>query len=108
MRIGYNFSREDFERLHAAHPVDLLREVPGFVTISGRASKRSYALNYSRCPPIIYIDGLRWRLPQTELIEFSSLHNVYGVEVFRDWSSTPHEYLGGCGAIVIWTRPPEP
>ena len=116
MHVGYSFSREDIQRLKAAHTVDLLREVPGFVTSSGRAGQRSYALNFRRCPPAIFLDGLLSRVPQGEWLENHSLWNVYGVEVFRDWTSVPTEFLSQprprdpdpkCGVILIWTRPPE-
>ena len=108
MRMGYSFSRQDFARLKADHVVDLLREVPGFVTLSGRASTRRYILNANRCTPAIFIDGQRSLLPETELLEFESLHLVYGVEVFRYASSAPAVYASGCGSILIWTRPPGP
>lgn len=107
MRVGYSFSREDFERLHAEHPVDLLREITGFTTLGGRASQRRYVLNSRRCPPAIFVDGRRSQLPQNELLENSSLWNVYGVEVFRDQSSAPAQYASGCGSVVIWTRAAE-
>ncbi len=108
MRMGYNFSREDIARLKADHVVDLLREVPGFVTLSSRASSRRYVLNANRCTPAIFIDGRRSLLPETELLEFQSLHQVYGIEVFRYASSAPAVYASGCGSILIWTRPPGP
>ncbi|KPJ97481.1 MAG: hypothetical protein AMS20_17090 [Gemmatimonas sp. SG8_28] len=108
MRVAYSFSREDFRRLRAEHPLDLLREIPGFVTLGNRAAYRWYALNSRRCPPAILVDGQRSRLPQAELIENLSLWNVYGVEVFRDWSSTPSIYGSSpCGTILIWTRAAE-
>jgi len=107
MRVGFSFSREDFERLNAEHPVDLLREITGFTTLGGRASQRRYVLNARRCPPAIFVDGRRSPLPQQELLENFSLWNVYGVEVFRDQSSAPAQYASGCGSVVIWTRAAE-
>lgn len=107
MRVGYSFSREDFQRLKAEHPVDLLREIAGFTTLGGRASRRRYVLNARRCPPAIFVDGRRSQLPQSELLENFSLWNVYGVEVFRDQLSAPAQYASGCGSVVIWTRAAE-
>lgn len=105
-RRGYSFTRADFERLNASRVMDLLPEVPGFSS-RGTPRTRQITLNFRRCQPAVFIDGYSPRLAPPELIhllETLPLHMVYGVEVFRDFSSVPPEYgLQVCGAILIWT-----
>lgn len=113
MHIGTSFNRDDFERLYAEHVLDLLVEVDGFVRLGGGSTTdRSYAVNFRRCTPAIWIDGFFSTLPPNEVIENLSLWNVYGVEVFRNASEIPGEYTvrgpAGCGLILIWTRRMEP
>jgi len=106
---GRFITRMDIERRNPFRVSDLLRSVPGVwmrydrfgqavVTFRGYGALR-------QCPPAVYLDHVR--MPSGfgfTIDDWVQPHDIEGIEVYNGYASTPAEFYGGCGAIVIWTR----
>lgn len=63
------------------------------------------------CVPTFYVDGVKSFLSADELDWYFHTDEVAGIEVYNRESQLPIEFqdmLNSCGAIAIWTRPPQP
>lgn len=105
---GQFITRQDIGRLNPFRVTDLLWGERGvWMAYDRRGQPMVYfrgRISYGgRCYPAIYIDG--HRLPgDMSLNEWVMPQEVEGIEVYRSEITTPPEFPGGCGAIVIWTR----
>jgi hypothetical protein len=102
--------REAVARRHTFRTAYLFSGVPG-VRVDFDALGEPELLMRSgtgACRPMVYLD--RMPLGSSELELFTWPDKLQGVEVYRDAAFTPAEFNrgGGCGSIVLWTRPPEP
>lgn len=115
--LGGNFFRAvDIEKRGAQSVVDILRGVEGvsiidspapqIVFMAGAGGRRA-SDSGSNCVPVYYLDGrtVRGNLPT----EISSLpvDRIFGVEVYVSESTIPPAFTdgGGCGLVVVWTKP---
>jgi len=104
---GRFLTRSDIENRDPFLVSDLFRGMPGFRVVPGRAGSDYRILGRGSCPPVIFLDGVR-------LVEGSSIDEVLrpetveALEVYHA-SQTPAQFRGGrCGAVVAWSRAPEP
>jgi hypothetical protein len=109
-RVGWGrfITRQDIEQANPFRVSDLLRTVPGvWVTYDlwGQPlfSFRRTLSRAARCMPAVYIDNMRMPADMS-LDDWVMPHVVEGIEVYTSMATTPSEFYGGCGAIVIWTR----
>ncbi len=114
---GFNFSRQEIERIGAREVLDVLRHVPTFRRQGTRPRDRSISLNFRRCTPVVYVDG--WELPYTDgdvdgvfqtIVASMPIDLVYGVEVFTNLADVPAQLqatkynAASCGVIAVWTE----
>jgi hypothetical protein len=105
---GQFITRQDIERMTPLRITDLLWGAPGVWMTYDRWGQavvffRGQLSRGGRCFPAIYID--RHRLPgDLSLDEWVWPDAVEGIEIYRSAVTTPPEFSGGCGAIVVWTR----
>ena len=89
---------------------DVFRSMNG-VRLEGNGLDRFVTMrgSFGHCTPSVWVDGLYLAQPQADEIDLiAPRERVTGNEVYND-ATTPAEFqraLGGCGAIVIWTRAP--
>lgn len=101
---GFYITREDIDRERAGNLQGLLLRVPGVrLDCRGRSCVLTLARTTQPCQPQYFLDGA----PTDPLMVGSSLHHVYGVEIYRRPSETPPEFIPAdapCGVVAVWTR----
>lgn len=108
--MGRYLTRADFDRGAVLQVTDALRRIPGIRLMPrtvGGVTIGQAVLFRGGCTPVVYLDGTRLTTRGTSLDEILHPDEIEGVEVYRG-PETPAEFAlgsGGCGAIVIWTRP---
>ena len=96
--LGTFITEEDIERwrpLHVRHLVSML--VP-----SVAAGLKNRRLGARGCPMTVYLDG--FVVTARELDQFVKPVEVGGIEVYKGLASLPAEFIGNCGAVVVWTK----
>jgi hypothetical protein len=118
MGVGHFMDRAQIERRITPSTSNLLAPTPGVYLMMGMAGPvlrmRDHWGNY--CRPQLIIDGVRIPPEPAGMIETTPLDflvqpdDIGQVEVYSRDTEVPTEYqsLSGCGAIVIWTRTPDP
>jgi hypothetical protein len=103
---GTLYGPEDIARIGPMWTSDLVRRVPGVMVTMGRGGimyavsrrRTSFALGPCRLP--VYVDGIPAFDPDLDALppDWIDAMEIYsGV-------STPIQYGGGCGVILIWTK----
>jgi hypothetical protein len=107
----------DEETIARMRPIDLSQLLYGIPSITQRYSgfKRLWLMRSTSggeyCMPTLYLNGAR--MPADLLSDLDILvrpEELAGMEVYRAGTAPPQfaDFRSGCGAIVIWTRPPRP
>jgi hypothetical protein len=107
---GAFITRQQIEKEHVQESADVLRRVAGIrMQGPGRLGDRNVATARAGCPMRYIIDGTRTSTSYS--IDYVSLGDIEGIEVYLGPSQVPSEYAafpgetgGGCGLIIIWTR----
>jgi hypothetical protein len=99
---GSYIDRELIERRNPIWMSDMLRMIPGVRVYSTRNGRNVVRLR--GCAPTLWLDGMPLRGIEVDDVVFPL--DVAGVEVYRSQAGTPPQFMdmGGCGAIVVWTR----
>lgn len=105
--LGQFMTRDQIEARNPFRVSDMFRTMAGFRVVPGARSGGDRVLGRGNCPPAIFVDG-------TRLLEGSSIDEVLrpesleALEVYHA-SQTPARFRGSrCGAVVAWTRSPDP
>jgi hypothetical protein len=105
--MGQFVTRADIDARNPFNVSDLFRTMTGFRVAPGGRGAGDRVLGRGNCPPAIFVDG-------TRLLEGSSIDEVLrpdaleALEVYHS-SQTPPRFRGSlCGAVVAWTRVPDP
>jgi hypothetical protein len=89
--LGWIFTRQDLEVYDAwKYETFIRREAP---------------VAFKRCRPAMYWDGRP--IQADEMDGLMSISNIEGIEFYRDFGppGTRFTDVGGCGLVLIWTRP---
>jgi hypothetical protein len=88
--------------------VEVIRRREG-TSILMRAAATYVRDGVGYCSPTLYIDGRRTMLSPTDVESFYVAGDLAAVEVYARPTERPVEYqdFNKCGAIVLWTRPPQ-
>ena len=95
---GSFYDQPEVERIPAAFPRHLFRQLPGVSTTpAGQIRMRN-------CAPAIILDGMHLR--GVVLDDMIAPDAIQGIEVYDSPATVPVEFRRGptCGAVVIWTR----
>jgi len=115
---GHFIDREAIEDQAPVEMVDIFRRIPGAeVRLADPANPMTRAIilrggrgELRACYPSVYLDGLlvhRASEGPAMLNYIVDPDKVAGVEIYQGGATMPVQYggtMGGCGAIVIWTR----
>jgi len=105
--IGTFLTRSDIERRQPRQFTDLVRTMPGVRAVPAGQYGDAVLRMRGDCAPALYIDGVRTLdgfSPDLALLP----EHVEGIEVYRG-AQVPMAYSrDACGAVVVWTRAPEP
>ncbi len=91
---------------------DVFLRIPGMRVDRTTLGDRRLSMRgaFGRCAPQVYVDGMRMlNLGADDIDAFVSPDEVAGIEVYSG-AFVPAQFqegLGGCGSIVIWTKPGE-
>lgn len=92
---GWIFTRQDLQSYDAwKYETFMRREAPG-----------PFLTGYAHCQPAMYWDGRP--IQPDEMDGLMPISNIEGIEFYRDFDlpGTRFVDVGGCGLILIWTRP---
>ncbi len=111
-RQGTFITRNEIEQRNPLLMSDLLRGVPG--AKFERLRRGSYTMRFEGdCRPMIWVDGNRvfdasWNGIGYSIDDLVPAEQVEAVEVYRGSGAVPIQFgPTSCGAVVIWTRPPQ-
>lgn len=100
MGFGQFLGPEELERKILFQASDALRDLRG-VRVGGAGGRRQQILfRGGRCPPRLYVDGVWVR--GGDLNGVVSPSEILAMEIYLGMTGPP-EFVGGCGAIVVWT-----
>lgn len=119
--FGTFIGEEEIEnrRKRGATVLDILRNTRGIaIDYSYRipviyTSRGQDSILLGRCKPLLYIDGILFRIPFDErgrpmasIDQVVVLDHIAAIEVYPSGASAPPGLGGGsgCGAVAIWTR----
>lgn len=122
--IGHFFEREEIARLAVDDLTDALRGIPSFRIVTPVTSLLSPSQVMSPevlvrrggdyCSPTLFVDGhavahgSRHSISRTAIRpgDFVDPYDVEAVEVYVRSAETPPQFeaVGGCGAMLVWTR----
>lgn len=110
MGFGRFFDENDIRRRRAYDVFSLVQQV-SFMRLVGTGLDRRLLMGGRgrSCEPELYIDGAH--MPQGMSGDLDFLvrpDEIGGMEIYNSSTETPAQFnsFNGCGAIVIWTRPP--
>lgn len=105
--LGTYITREDIEARNPLYVSDLLRTTPG-VRVVPLASRGGGDVRLrGGCRPEVFVDGVL-TAGGLAIDDFLGVQDVEAIEVYRG-PETPAQFkAGSCGAVVVWTRVPEP
>lgn len=98
--LGTFFTVEDIERwrpLRVSHLVSMLVPSVGPELVN----RRGFSGLNRTCRMAVYLDGF---VVGGDLDSFVKPLEVGGIEVYKGLASTPAEFAGRCGAVVVWTK----
>lgn len=98
--LGTFFTVEDIERwrpLRVSHLVSMLVPSVGPELVN----RRGFSGLNRTCRMAVYLDGFA---VGGDLDSFVKPLEVGGIEVYKGLASTPAEFAGRCGAVVVWTK----
>jgi hypothetical protein len=105
--MGQFMTRAEIDARNPFHVSDIFRTLSGFRVTPGGRGSGNLVLGRGNCPPAFFLDG-------TRLLEGSSIDEILrpdaleALEVYHA-SQTPPQFRGSrCGAVVAWTRVPDP
>lgn len=107
--------RDEFEQWKPQKVTDVIRRMRGFSIVSnsaymtqlpdGSTDTRQYVISNSRrsgrCPPAVYLDGVRFGNPAMLDVDDLPVQALEAVE-------THPLAAGGCGSLRLWSRQPDP
>ncbi len=103
--IGSFVTREQIERRHPQLVSELFRTMSGVRLVADRYGQQHLLMRGS-CVPQVYIDGVA-TYEQMSIDLSLRPEDIEAIEVYSN-ASIPIEYASGaCGAILVWSRPPE-
>lgn len=115
--FGTFFDSRQIDRIQPMETSDLVKRSPGVeIASSGpktRILMRDITSGHYTCQPVYFLDG-RW-LKNIETVQdlefFVPPERLAAIEVYHDAADIPGQFIppGGvpCGAIVMWSLPPE-
>jgi outer membrane receptor for ferrienterochelin and colicin len=96
--------QQEIRRQGATFTSDLFRTMPG-ITIKASSSGGN-TIRIRGCKPMVWVDGQR--IPDAELDEVASPHDIAGIEFYTSMAGTPAQYMDRtnrtCGTVLVWTR----
>jgi hypothetical protein len=105
--MGQFMTRTEIDARNPFNVSDIFRTMSGFRVTPGGRGTGDRILGRGNCPPAFFVDG-------TRLVDGSSIDDVLrpdhleALEVYHS-SQTPSQFRGSpCGAVVAWTRIPDP
>jgi hypothetical protein len=104
--MGRFVTPDDVARLAPLVTSDLFRHVPG-IRIDA-LGLRMRGLSQGECVPPVFVDGRSMRaLSADDIDTWVRPDEVAGIEIYAGGRVPPQfqEGMGGCGSIVIWTKP---
>lgn len=105
--IGTFLTRSDIESRQPRQFTDLVRTMPGVRAVPSNQYGDAVLRMRGNCEPSLYIDGIRTLEGFSPDLALTPEH-VEGIEVYRG-AQVPMAYSrNACGAVVVWTRSPEP
>ena len=106
---GFYITRADITQRRATNVADLMRQVPGLITLCRAANCRIMMMRSTRnCSPEYFLDGYPATISTGATFPVS-ITSIRGIEVYRNASEAPSEFqrIGlNCGVIAIWTINP--
>jgi len=106
---GYFVTREDIAQRRAQSVADLMRQVPGLITLCRAGNCRIMMMRSTRsCSPEYFLDGYPATLSTGANFPVG-IGSIRGIEVYSTASEAPAEFqrIGlRCGVIAIWTVNP--
>lgn len=106
--VGHFLDRAAIEKRSPMRISDLLQTVPG-VRVIGAGGRRTTIALRGGCEPLIYLDGVPFRLHRGEHIDdYVPASSLAGVEVYPGLTQ-PAEFMDirptfrPCGSVVLWT-----
>ena len=108
--LGDYLTRADFEGRHLVRVTDAFRQVAGVRLVPrmvGGVPVGSAVVLRGGCRPAVFLDGVRLADRGAAIDEILHPDDIEGIEVYKGPQS-PAAYSsgsGGCGSILIWTRP---
>ena len=104
---GVFMAREEIEVRQPAVVTDVLRVVPGLLMTPSSHGWGYDVRMRGGCRPELWLDGIR-TLTSVGIDSYLNARDVEAVEVYRG-TELPTQYGSNpCGAIVVWTRVPQP
>lgn len=107
---GRYFTAADIERRGYTRMTDVLRSVPGLMTVPRPTSPRTGArMRATRQPPLVWLDGTPLGSGEFDLDAFDP-RAYAGVEIYPGPATVPMEFAGNSlmssagGAIILWTK----
>ena len=117
---GHFYTSADLAKRGVIETGDLFRNIPGLhlerndsaggTDILMRSDFAEVSYNADAvlfCKPLVYLDGMQlWDASVEEINVAVPAKKVRGIEVYTGVNTPPQfqQSLGGCGAIVIWTK----
>ena len=103
---GKYLTPEDIERRGAIFTSGIFRSISGLRVVGDSIQMRGIFQNAEWCTPEFYIDG-RYMYTGGEELDGAMLpKDIAAIEVYTETTVPPQfsQGMGGCGAIVIWTK----
>jgi hypothetical protein len=81
------------------------------IRLQGAGLERTFMMrgSFGECVPSVFVDGLYMARPMADELDLIAPRDaIQAIEIYTD-ATAPAQFqraLDGCGAIVIWTRPP--
>lgn len=98
--LGTFITAEDIERWRPLRVSDLVSMLVPSVG-PGLRNRRGFSGLNPTCRMAVYLDGFA---VGADLDSFVKPVEVGGIEVYKGLASTPAEFAGRCGAVVVWTK----
>ncbi|MDQ6830580.1 MAG: carboxypeptidase regulatory-like domain-containing protein [Gemmatimonadota bacterium] len=113
--FGNFLTHEEIEKYQPLSFCDVLHRVPGVSVSYGGGGMSAGSLGgcsimmrgtetiMGSCSPTFFLDGARMIGGASDMEMAVRPEEIAGVEVYKGAATTPAEFTGGCGAVVVWT-----